>query len=105
MSPEAAAGGAIGLVRDGDAIEFDIPARRVSLKISDDELARRRAEMDARGERAWKPVDRQRRVSVALQAYGLLVSSADRGAVRDLRGLRRVTGSAAAPLEVTIAAK
>ncbi len=105
VSPEAAAGGAIGLVRDGDAIEFDIPARRVSLKISDDELARRRAEMDARGERAWKPVDRQRRVSVALQAYGLLVSSADRGAVRDLRGLRRVTGSAAAPLEVTIAAK
>jgi dihydroxy-acid dehydratase len=92
VSPEAAAGGAIALVRDGDAIEFDIPARRVTLKVSDDELAARSAQMQARGERAWQPVDRLRQVSTALQAYGLLVTSADRGAVRDLRGLRRVTG-------------
>jgi dihydroxy-acid dehydratase len=105
VSPEAAAGGAIGLVRDGDAIAFDIPARRVTLEVSDDELAARRVEMNARGERAWQPVDRQRRVSAALQAYGLLVTSADRGAVRDLRGLRRVTAPAAAPLAAAASAK
>ncbi len=84
VSPEAAEGGAIGLVEEGDVIEIDIPARRIELKVADEELARRRAAMEARGEAAWKPAGRQRAVSQALQAYALLATSADRGAVRDL---------------------
>ena len=84
-SPEAAAGGAIGLVRDGDTIHIDIPARRIHLDISDEEMDRRRAEQDAKG---WKPaVPRTRKVSAALKAYALLATSADRGAVRDLSKL------------------
>ena len=84
-SPEAAAGGAIGLVRDGDTIHIDIPARRIHLDISDKEMSRRRAEQDAKG---WKPaVPRTRKVSAALKAYALLATSADRGAVRDLSKL------------------
>ena len=84
-SPEAAAGGAIGLVRDGDTIHIDIPARRIHLDISDEEMSRRRAEQDAKG---WKPaVPRTRKVSAALKAYALLATSADRGAVRDLSKL------------------
>jgi dihydroxy-acid dehydratase len=105
VSPEAASGGAIALVRDGDAIEFDIPARRVTLKVSDEELARRHREQVARGDRAWTPLDRQRPVSVALQAYGLLVTSADRGAVRDLRAVRRLMEPVAAPAASTVPAK
>jgi dihydroxy-acid dehydratase len=81
-SPEAAAGGAIGLVRNGDRIRIDIPNRSISVLVSDEELARRRAEQEAKG---WKPAQpRKRRVSAALKAYGLLATSADRGAVRDL---------------------
>jgi dihydroxy-acid dehydratase len=81
-SPEAAAGGAIGLVRDGDRIRIDIPNRTINVLLSDDELARRRAEQDAKG---WKPVKaRPRNVSGALKAYAKLVTSADKGAVRDL---------------------
>lgn len=84
-SPEAAAGGAIGLVRNGDRIRIDIPNRRIDVLLSDEELARRRAEQDAKG---WKPVaPRPRKVSAALKAYALLATSADKGAVRDLSQL------------------
>ncbi|KAF1698646.1 dihydroxy-acid dehydratase [Pseudoxanthomonas jiangsuensis] len=80
-SPEAAAGGAIGLVRDGDRIRIDIPARTIDLLVPEAELAARRAEQDARG---WKPAQpRPRKVSTALKAYALLATSADKGAVRD----------------------
>ncbi|WP_442593627.1 dihydroxy-acid dehydratase [Parapusillimonas sp. JC17] len=90
-SPEAAEGGNIGLVNDGDTIEIDIPNRTIQLAISDDELSRRRAEMEARGAQAWKPVGRERVVSQALQAYAALATSADRGAVRDVSQLRGQT--------------
>ncbi len=83
-SPEAASGGAIALVRDGDIIEIDIPNRKINIGITDSELAERRKEMEARGNKAWKPVNRTRVVSKALQAYGAMASSADKGAVRDL---------------------
>ena len=80
-SPEAAAGGAIGLVRSGDRIHIDIHNRTINVLVSDDELAKRRAEQDAKG---WKPVlPRPRKVSLALKAYAKLVMSADKGAVRD----------------------
>ncbi len=80
-SPEAAAGGAIGLVRDGDRIRIDIPQRSINLLVSDDELAARRAQQDAKG---WKPAQsRPRQVSTALKAYALLATSADKGAVRN----------------------
>ncbi|TCT04731.1 dihydroxy-acid dehydratase [Aquabacter spiritensis] len=89
VSPEAAEGGAIGLVEDGDTIEIDIPNRRIHLKVSDDELARRRAAMEAKGDKAWKPAARTRIVSQALQAYAALTTSASRGAVRDVSALKR----------------
>ncbi|KAF1705715.1 dihydroxy-acid dehydratase [Pseudoxanthomonas suwonensis] len=80
-SPEAAAGGAIGLVRDGDRIRIDIPARSIDLLVDESELARRRAEQDAKG---WRPAQpRPRKVSTALKAYALLATSADKGAVRN----------------------
>ena len=82
VSPEAAAGGNIGLVRDGDRIEIDIPARKINVLLSDEELAVRRIAEEARGKDAWKPKDRNRKISKALQAYSSLVSSADKGAVR-----------------------
>ncbi|HUH86455.1 MAG TPA: dihydroxy-acid dehydratase [Pusillimonas sp.] len=88
-SPEAAEGGNIGLVNDGDTIEIDIPNRRIHLAISEQELAQRRAEMESRGDKAWQPVDRERYVSQALQAYAALATSADRGAVRDVSQLRK----------------
>jgi dihydroxy-acid dehydratase len=88
-SPEAAEGGAIGLVEEGDIIEIDIPARSMHLKISDADLAARRVAMEAKGDLAWKPVDRERYVSQALQAYAALATSADRGAVRDISQLKR----------------
>ena len=87
VSPEAAEGGAIALVRDGDPIEIDIPKRSVRLAISDEEMAKRRGEMEARGSAAWKPAARDRVVSRALQAYAALATSASRGAVRDLANL------------------
>ena len=82
ISPEAAAGGNIGLVHDGDRIEIDIPQRRIELLVNDAELERRRAEELARGKEAFTPRQRKRTVSKALQAYAALVSSADKGAVR-----------------------
>jgi dihydroxy-acid dehydratase len=88
-SPEAAEGGAIGLVEEGDIIEINIPERTMHLKISDADLAQRRVEMEARGDLAWKPVNRDRYVSQALQAYAALATSADRGAVRDISQLKR----------------
>lgn len=82
VSPEAAAGGAIGLVRNGDRIRIDIPNRTIDVLLSDEELAARRVEQDKLG---WKPVEaRPRKVSAALKAYALLATSADKGAVRDL---------------------
>jgi dihydroxy-acid dehydratase len=81
-SPEAAAGGAIGLVQNGDRIRIDIPNRSINVLVSDEDLARRRALQDAKG---WKPANpRARKVSAALKAYAKLVTSADKGAVRDL---------------------
>ena len=88
-SPEAAEGGAIGLVEEGDFIDIDIPARTIALRVSAEELAHRRATMEARGADAWQPVGRERVVSQALQAYAALTTSADRGAVRDLSQLKR----------------
>ncbi|MEN8176746.1 MAG: dihydroxy-acid dehydratase, partial [Pseudomonadota bacterium] len=83
-SPEAAEGGTIGLVQEGDIIEIDIPHRRIDVALSDEELAHRRGEMQARGDLAWQPRDRSRTVSQALRAYAALTTSAARGAVRDL---------------------
>ena len=88
-SPEAAEGGAIGLVEEGDMIDIDIPSRTINLRVSTEVLAQRRAAMDARGQDAWQPVNRERYVSQALQAYAALTTSADRGAVRDLSQLKR----------------
>ncbi len=88
-SPEAADGGAIGLVEEGDTIEIDIPNRRIHLAITDAEMERRRADMDARGDLAWQPVGRERVVSAALQAYALMATSADKGAVRDVSQIQR----------------
>ncbi len=84
-SPEAAAGGAIGLVRNGDLIRIDIPNRTIDVLLSDEELAERRAKQDAKG---WQPAEpRPRKVSAALKSYALLATSADKGAVRDLDAL------------------
>jgi len=88
-SPEAAEGGAIGLIEEGDMIDIDIPNRSINLRISDEELAARRAAMDAKGADAWQPMPRDRHVSPALQAYAAMTTSADRGAVRDVSQIRR----------------
>jgi dihydroxy-acid dehydratase len=88
-SPEAAMGGAIALIENGDTIEIDIPNRSINLAISADEMAKRRAAMEAKGAAAWKPANRERHVSAALQAYAALTTSADTGAVRDLSQLQR----------------
>ena len=88
-SPEAACGGAIALIEDGDFIEIDIPNRRIHLAIGDDELGHRRASMERKGSAAWKPATRERKVSAALQAYAALTTSADTGAVRDVTQLHR----------------
>jgi dihydroxy-acid dehydratase len=84
VSPEAAAGGAIALLEDGDTINIDIPARTITVAISDEELAARRAKEEAKGATAYKPTNRDRSISKALQAYALFAASADRGAVRIL---------------------
>jgi dihydroxy-acid dehydratase len=90
VSPEAAEGGDIGLVETGDMIAIDIPGRTIDVLVSADELARRRAAMEAKGADAWKPAKpRPRQVSVALQAYAAMTTSAARGAVRDLSQLKR----------------
>ena len=83
VSPEAANGGNIGLLEENDLIEIDIPNRTIRMDVSDDELARRRAKMEAKGARAWLPEHRDRKVSFALRAYAKMASSADKGGVRD----------------------
>ncbi|QQS53050.1 MAG: dihydroxy-acid dehydratase [Candidatus Competibacteraceae bacterium] len=89
VSPEAAEGGMIALVEEGDMIEIDIPNRRIHLAVNDGELAQRRATMRARGAAAWKPASRQRPVSAALRAYAAMTTSAARGAVRDVNQVER----------------
>ncbi len=89
VSPEAADGGAIALVEEGDRIRIDIPKRTIDLLVDAAELKRRRVDMNERGNAAWKPKSRQRPVSQALQAYALLTTSAARGAVRDLTQVTR----------------
>ncbi len=88
VSPEAAMGGEIALVENGDLIEIDIPNRTIRLAIGDEEMAARREKQLARGAQAFKPANRVRHVSAALQAYAALTTSADTGAVRDLSQLR-----------------
>ena len=84
-SPEAAAGGAIGLIENGDTIRIDIPNRSINVELDQHELDRRREARDTKG---WKPeLPRDRKVSAALKAYALLATSADKGAVRDLEKL------------------
>ena len=87
-SPEAAEGGAIGLVEEGDTIEIDIPARTIRVALTDEELAARREAMNARGDKAWQPLNRERQVSNALRAYAAMTTSAARGAVRDVSQLK-----------------
>ncbi len=84
ISPEAAAGGNIALIQDGDIIEIDIPARKINVTVSDAELEKRRKAEEAKGKEAFKPSGRNREVSTALQIYSLLAESADKGAVRKL---------------------
>jgi dihydroxy-acid dehydratase len=89
-SPEAAEGGLIGLVEDGDIIAIDIPGRSLNLDVSDKVLTERRTAMDAKGDAAWQPAEpRKRQVSTALKAYAAMATSAARGAVRDVSSLRR----------------
>ncbi|WP_377811719.1 dihydroxy-acid dehydratase (plasmid) [Azospirillum sp. A29] len=90
VSPEAAQGGAIGLVQDGDRIEIDIPNRIIRLAVDAQEMQRRRDAMNAKGMDAWKPVNRDRLVSPALRAYAALTTSADRGAVRDVTQVENI---------------
>jgi dihydroxy-acid dehydratase len=87
VSPEAAEGGTIGLLEEGDPIEIDIPGRTLRVDLSDADLEKRRTAMESRGPAAWQP-DRVRAVSPALQAYAAMTTSAARGAVRDVSQLR-----------------
>ena len=89
VSPEAAEGGAIGLIQNGDIIEIDIASRKLAVRLTDAELAARRAAMEAKGANAWHPVDRDRPVSAALRAYAAMTTSAARGAVRDVDRLEK----------------
>jgi dihydroxy-acid dehydratase len=82
VSPEAAGGGEIALVHDGDEIEIDIPSRSIKLLVSEEELNKRRKYEESRGKEAYTPKTRKRVISQALQAYAKLVTSSDRGAVR-----------------------
>ena len=84
VSPEAAERGTIGLVKEGDPVVIDIPNRIIKVDIPETELEKRRAEMEAAGADAWKPVNRRREVSTALQAYASLTTSAAQGAVRKI---------------------
>ena len=88
-SPEAAEGGAIGLVEEGDTIEIDIPNRTIHLVVTDEIMAHRRATMEAKGKDAWKPVSRERVVSPALRAYAAMSTSASRGAIRDVSQIEK----------------
>jgi dihydroxy-acid dehydratase len=90
VSPEAAEGGAIGLIEEGDIVEIDIPGRTLNIAVSDAEMAKRRSAMDNRGADAWAPREhRTRRVTPALRAYAALTTSAARGAVRDVAQVER----------------
>ncbi|ROT95317.1 dihydroxy-acid dehydratase [Altererythrobacter sp. FM1] len=90
VSPEAAEGGTIALVQEGDIIEIDIPSRTIAIAVSDAELAERRAAMEAKGDAAWQPAkERPRKISTALRAYAAMATSAARGAVRDVDQLYR----------------
>jgi dihydroxy-acid dehydratase len=93
VSPEAASGGAIALVRDGDTIAIDIPARSITLDLDEDELAERRRELEERG--GYAPVSRERLVSPALRAYAAMATSADTGAVRDVSVIERAAAAVA----------
>jgi dihydroxy-acid dehydratase len=84
VSPEAAEGGDIALVEEGDSIEINIPQRTINVSLSTEQLDARREKMLAKGKLAWKPENRQRKVSAALKAYALMTTSAARGAVRDV---------------------
>jgi len=88
-SPEAAEGGAIGLVQENDTIEIDIPNRTIHLAVTDEELSHRRLKMEEKGKAAWKPVNRERVVSPALRAYAAMSTSAARGAVRDVSQIEK----------------
>jgi dihydroxy-acid dehydratase len=88
ISPEAAEGGAIGLIEEGDTIAINIHERTINVKLSAEELTERRRQMEAKGADAWQPGERPRLVSKALEAYSLAVTSAAKGAVRDLDQLR-----------------
>jgi dihydroxy-acid dehydratase len=101
VSPEAAEGGLIALVQDGDRIEIDIPMRTIKLAVADSELELRRGAMDARGPAAWQPPQRPRKVSPALQAYAALTTSAARGAVRDVGQLTRAGRTTAKSADAT----
>jgi dihydroxy-acid dehydratase len=92
-SPEAAEGGSIGLVEEGDTIEIDIPNRTINLKVDDATLTKRRAAMEAKGEKAWRPVSRERVVSPALRAYAVMSTSAAKGAVRDVSQIEKNKGT------------
>jgi dihydroxy-acid dehydratase len=83
ISPEAASGGVVGLVEPGDIIDINIPQRSIVLDVSDEELAKRRAAMEAKGSDAWTPIGREREVSTSLKMYAHFATSADKGAVRD----------------------
>jgi dihydroxy-acid dehydratase len=87
VSPESASGGTVALVEQGDMIAIDIPKRSIVLEVSDEKLAERRAAMEAKGKDAWKPLGRDREVSVALKIYAQFATSADKGAVRDISKL------------------
>jgi dihydroxy-acid dehydratase len=93
VSPEAASGGALALVQDGDTIEIDIPARRIALEVSEAELASRREDLEAGG--GYLPAARDRLVSPALRAYAAMATSADTGAVRDVNAVERAVAAAA----------
>lgn len=85
VSPEAAEGGTIGLVEEGDRIEIDIPNRKIHLAVDDEELAKRRQSMEKKGERAWHPEEvRKRKITKALRAYAAMTTSASKGAVRQI---------------------
>lgn len=89
VSPEAAEGGNIGLIEEGDTVNIDIPDRKIDIEVSDETLAERRKAMEAKGSKAWKPENRDRQVSQALRAYAAMTTSAARGAVRDVSQIEK----------------
>ena len=84
ISPEAAAGGNIALIQNGDIIEINIPERKINMLVDENEIAKRREKEKSKGKHAFKPADRDRKISPSLKVYALLASSADKGGVREL---------------------